>query len=138
MVTNRKKKPRSVSATLAGWLALSAVFVSAAIISINFLIASRNVRALLEEKADDYVSVIAASLEKPLRDMDPEGIKKAAAIHCRNDSILMLRVVSPDYKPIFEFDRSRGADILKRKGRVPKDGKLLAHLDMGFSCDPYE
>ena len=66
----RKNRPRSVSVTLAVWLAISAIVVSASIVSINFFSVSKRMRFFLEEKADDYITFITASLEGPLRDMD--------------------------------------------------------------------
>ena len=94
MRKNRKIKPRSVSRNLAVWLVFSAFFISAAVISFNCYSASKRMRMLLENKADDYISFVTASLEIPLWNMDRETAKNVAMSYTRNDWIAMLRQTS--------------------------------------------
>jgi hypothetical protein len=85
-------KPRSISRTLSVGLIISLVLVAGLSLGVNFIFSSREAKAELETRADEYTSALTDALKVPLWNYSEETIAVICASYAQNEFIAKLLV----------------------------------------------
>ena len=85
-------KPRSISRTLSVGLIISLVLVAGLSLGVNFIFSSREAKAELETRADEYTSALTDALKVPLWNYSEETIAAICASYAQNEFIAKLLV----------------------------------------------
>ncbi|MCP4112344.1 MAG: hypothetical protein GY749_43605 [Desulfobacteraceae bacterium] len=123
----KKQKARSISRELTGGLIFTVLIVSTIAISAGYFRASRNAGALLENKAEQYITSLTNILPVPLWNYDRETVRGIAAFYAQNEFVSKLEITDsegniPDDKMEFELNQCWAI----RRGNI--------HLVMDLVC----
>ncbi|MBI5521028.1 MAG: PAS domain S-box protein [Desulfarculus sp.] len=81
---------------------LLAALVSAVVISLAYLQATRQAWSALEAKADEYTAYLRGSLETPVWNFDEAAVGQIAASFVKNDLISSLLIIDSEGRVVFE------------------------------------
>jgi two-component system sensor histidine kinase/response regulator len=129
-------KPRSISRTLSVGLVITLVLVAALSLGVNFILSSREAKAELETRAEEYISALADALKVPLWSYSEETIAAICASYAQNEFVAKLLVEDQKGSTIFKKEKadhrlvaSRSKDIFYKDNLV---GRVHIALASGY------
>jgi PAS domain S-box-containing protein len=129
-------KPRSISRTLSVGLVITLVLVAALSLGVNFILSSREARAELETRAEEYISALADALKVPLWSYSEETIAAICTSYAQNEFVAKLLVKDQKGSTIFKKEKtdqrlvtSRSKDIFYKDNLV---GRVHIALASGY------
>ncbi len=131
-------KTRSIAKDLTVSLVLSIALVSIVFISLNYLNASRRERAWLENKADEYITILTSTIKIPLWDLDRASIENIGISYIKNYLIVKLKIFDASGKVFFEKEQVDDDNLIERAGKVFHDGELLGYVEISLTSRYYK
>ena len=131
-------KTRSIAKDLTVSLVLSIALVSIVFISLNYLNASRRERAWIENKADEYITILTGTIEIPLWDLNRESIENIGISYMNNDLIVKLKIFDASGKVFLEKEKEDDDDLIERARKVFHDGELLGYVEISLTTRYYK
>jgi signal transduction histidine kinase len=131
-------KGRTISRDLTISHVLVVVVVSTLIISLNYWRVSRKSAAQLEQKADEHISYLLASLEIPIWNFNKEVVRKIGQTYIDNELVAVLRITDDRDHTIFESVKDNEKDLIERAREVIHNGKVIGHIDIGLTTRLYK
>ncbi len=129
-------KPRSISRTLSVGLVITLVLVAALSLGVNFILSSREAKAELETRAEEYISALADALKVPLWSYSEETIAAICTSYAQNEFVAKLLVEDQKGSVIFKKEKvdqrlvaSRSKDIFYKDNLV---GRVHIALASGY------
>ncbi|MBW2486559.1 MAG: response regulator, partial [Deltaproteobacteria bacterium] len=129
-------KPRSISRTLSVGLIITLVLVAALSLGVNFILSSREAKAELETRVEEYVSALTDALKVPLWTYSEETITAICTSYAQNEFIAKLLVEDQKGTVIFKKEKddqrlvaSRSNDILYKDNHI---GRVHIALASGY------
>ena len=129
-------KPRSISRTLSVGLIITLVLVAAMSLGVNFILSSREAKAELETRVEEYISALTDALKVPLWTYSEETITAICASYAQNEFIAKLLVEDQKGTVIFKKEKddqrlvaSRSNDIFYKDNHI---GRIHIALASGY------
>jgi len=127
-----KKKP-SISRNLTFSLLLSVIIVSAVAIAINLYNSVKKAQDSLEIRANEYITILAESLEIPLWDLETEAVKRIGHIYSKDRYITDLKVIDNNNSILFQIEKNDEEQRIQRVTNVLHSGKLVGRIHLGLT-----
>ena len=83
-------RPRSISRTLSFGLIITLVLVAALSLGVNFILSSREAKAELETRVEEYISALTDALKVPLWTYSEETITAICTSYAQNEFVAKL------------------------------------------------
>lgn len=132
----KSNKPRSISRTLSIGLTITLVLVAGLSLGVNFILASREAKAELETRVEDYISALTDALKVPLWNFSEETIEAICTSYAQNEFVTELRLVDPNGNVFFNMEKAdhglvveRARDIYYQENHV---GRVHIELASGY------
>jgi PAS domain S-box-containing protein len=132
----KSNKPRSISRTLSIGLTITMVLVAGLSLGVNFILASREAKAELETRMEDYISALTDALKVPLWNFSEETIEAICTSYAQNEFVTELRLVDPNGNVFFNMEKAdhglvveRARDIYYQENHV---GRVHIELASGY------
>jgi signal transduction histidine kinase/CheY-like chemotaxis protein len=112
------------------------VIISAAFIALNYYQISKRQKILLENRADEYINIIAGMLEIPLWDFDRKNIKTICAYHFQNDWIAMVSLKSISGEKLYGKKKkieTKENDLVYRSQDIFHNGELIGTIKIAIN-----
>ncbi|MBT8367001.1 MAG: response regulator, partial [Deltaproteobacteria bacterium] len=129
-------KPRSISRTLSFGLIITLVLVAALSLGVNFILSSREAKAELETKVEEYTSALTDALKVPLWTFSEETIIAICTSYAQNEFVAKLLVEDQKGGVIFKKEKddqtlvaSRSNDIFYKDNHI---GRVHIALASGY------
>jgi len=116
-------KPRSISRTLSVGLIISLVLVAGLSLGVNFIFSSREAKAELETRADEYTSALTDALKVPLWNYSEETIAAICASYAQNEFIAKLLVEDQKDAVLFKKEKIDQRLVVSRSKDTVYEGK---------------
>ncbi len=133
----KKQKARSISRELTGGLIFTVLIVSTIAISAGYFRASRNAGALLENKAEQYITSLTNILPVPLWNYDRETVQGIAAFYAQNEFVSKLEITDSEGNVFFKTDKGDTSAISIKK-TVMNEDNLAGHVYMSLTSRSYK
>ena len=128
--------PRSISRTLSFGLIITLVLVAALSLGVNFILSSREAKAELKIKVEEYISALTDALKVPLWTYSEETITAICASYAQNEFVAKLLVEDQKGTVIFKKEKddqrlvaSRSNDIFYKDNHI---GRVHIALASGY------
>ena len=129
-------KPRSISRTLSVGLIITLVLVAALSLGVNFILSSREAKAELETRAEEYIFALTDALKVPLWTYSEETIAAICTSYAQNEFIAKLLVEDQKGTVIFKKEKddqrlvaSKSNDIFYKDNHI---GRVHIALASGY------
>ncbi len=130
MAADRPRRRRSISRELTISITITIVLISAAAISNIYITLSRRAEALLENKADEYITFAADTLKTPLWDIDRENIRDIGLSLSRSDFLAGIRVIDTYGEILFEHRKLDGNPPVRRSESISYNGERIGRVEI--------
>lgn len=117
-------------------LSLAIGVVSLGVTALLAVHAIRTDRLKLEAQADAAISYLAGSLEKPLWDLDVEGIRTTCRTFSNGSGVSDLKCTGEGGETFFSSGGKAAGDTLRRHATVRRQEKTLGQIDIAFADEP--
>ena len=133
MQTFNPYKPRSISRTLSVGLIITLVLVAALSLGVNFILSSREAKAELETRVEEYISALTDALKVPLWSYSDETIEAICTSYAQNEFVAKLLIEDEKGVVIFKKQKddqrlvaSRSKDIFYKDNHIGRAHIALA------------
>jgi PAS domain S-box-containing protein len=130
-------KPRSISRTLSVGLIITLVLVAALSLGVNFILSSREAKAELETRAEEYISALTDALKVPLWNYDERTIAAICASYAQNEFVAKLRVEDQKGSIIFEKEKVEQELVVSRSREISYEGDLIGRVHIALASGYY-
>jgi PAS domain S-box-containing protein len=130
-------KPRSISRTLSVGLIITLVLVAALSLGVNFILSSREAKAELETRAEEYISALTDALKVPLWNYDEKTIAAICASYAQNEFVAKLRVEDQKGSVIFEKEKVEQELVVSRSREISYEGDLIGRVHIALASGYY-
>ena len=110
----KSNKPRSIARTLSIGLTITLVLVAGVSLGVNFILASREAKAELETRVEDYISALTDALKVPLWNFSEETIEAICTSYAQNEFVAELRLVDPNGNIFFNIEKADHGLVVER------------------------
>jgi len=136
MQNSESHKPRSISRTLSLGLITTLVLVAALSLGVNFILSSREAKAELETRVEEYISALTDALKVPLWTYSEETITAICESYAQNEFVAKLLVEDQNGAVIFKKEKddqrlvaSKANDIFYKDNHI---GRVQIALASGY------
>ena len=130
-------KPRSISRTLSAGLIITLVLVAGLSLAVNFVLSSREARAELETRAEEYISALTDALKVPLWNYDEKTIEAICASYAQNEFVAKLRVEDQTGSVIFEKEKVEQELVVSRSREISYENNLIGRVQIALASGYY-
>jgi PAS domain S-box-containing protein len=130
-------KPRSISRTLSVGLIISLVLVAGLSLGVNFILSSREAKAELETRVEEYISALADALKVPLWDYSEETIAAISASYAQNEFIAKLVVEDQKGTALFKKEKVDQRLVIVRSRDIVYEGNLIGRVHIALASGYY-
>ena len=99
-------KPRSISRTLSVGLIITLALAAGLSLGVNFFLSSREAKAELETRAEEYISALTDALKVPLWNYSEETIETICASYAQNEFVAKLLVEDQKGAVLFKKEKA--------------------------------
>jgi PAS domain S-box-containing protein len=129
-------KQHFISKTIAISLLTTIVIISAAFIALSYYQISKRQKIILENRADEYIDIIAGMLEVPLWDLDRENIKTICTYHFHNDWIALVSLTSASGEKLYGRKKkieTKENDLVNRSKDIIHNGEIIGTIKIAIT-----
>ena len=130
-------KPRSISRTLSAGLIITLVLVAGLSLGVNFILSSREAKAELETRVEEYTSALTDALKVPLWNYSEETIKAICASYAQNEFIAKLLVEDQKGAVLFKKEKADQGLVVARSRDILYEGNLIGRVLIALSSGYY-
>ncbi len=128
-------KPRSISRTLSVGLIMTLVLVAGLSLGVNFILASRQAKAELETRAEEYIAALTDALKVPLWNYSEETIAAICASYAQNESITKLLLEDQKGAEIFKKEKADQRLVVARSRDIIYEGNVIGRVHIALASD---
>ncbi len=133
---DRSWKSRTITKDLTISLVLVILLVSSLFSAFNFLLSTREGRADLEHKAEEYLSYIRDSLELSLWTFDEETTIKIGNSYINNELFASIQIADASGRVIFKKTKTGEPDWIERSTDVLHQGEIVGNIKISLTTRP--
>jgi PAS domain S-box-containing protein len=130
-------KPRSISRTLSAGLIITLVLVAGLSLGVNFILTSREAKAELETRVEEYISALTDALKVPLWNYSEETIETICASYAQNEFVAKLLVEDPGGTVFFEKEKADQPLVVSKSSDIFYEGNLIGRVHVGLASGYY-
>ena len=130
-------KPRSISRTLSVGLIITLVLVAGLSLGVNFIFSSREAKAELETRAEEYISAVSDALKVPLWNYSEETIMAICASYAQNEFIAKLLVEDQKGSVLFKKEKVDQRLVVVRSRDIVYEGNLVGRVHIALASGYY-
>ena len=130
-------KPRSISRTLSVGLIISLVLVAGLSLGVNFIFSSRQAKAELETRADEYTSALTDALKVPLWNYSEETIAAICASYAQNEFVAKLLLEDQKGSVLFKKEKVDQQLVVVRSRDIFYEGNLVGRVQIALASGYY-
>jgi hypothetical protein len=130
-------KPRSISRTLSVGLIIALVLVAGLSLGVNFVLSSRNAKAELETRAEEYISALSDALKVPLWNYSEETIAAICESYAQNEFVAKLLVEDQKGSVFFKKEKVDKQLVVARSRDIFYEGNLVGRVQMALASGYY-
>jgi len=130
-------KPRSISRTLSAGLIITLVLVAGLSLGVNFILSSREAKAELETRVEEYTSALTDALKVPLWNYSEETIAAICASYAQNEFIARLLVEDQKGAVLFKKEKIDQGLVVARSRDILYEGNLIGSVHIALSSGYY-
>jgi PAS domain S-box-containing protein len=130
-------KPRSISRTLSIGLIITLVLVAGLSLGVNFILSSREAKAELEARAEEYTSALTDALKVPLWNYSEETIEAICASYAQNEFIAKLLVEDQKGAVLFKKEKVDQRLIVARSKDIFYEGNRIGRVQIALASGYY-
>ena len=130
-------KPRSISRTLSVGLIITLVLVAGLSLGVNFILSSREAKAELETKVEEYISALTDALKVPLWNFSEETIEAICASYAQNEFIAKLLVEDQKGSVLFKKEKVDQQLVVARSRDILYEGNLIGRVHIALASGYY-
>jgi len=130
-------KSRSISRTLSAGLIITLVLVAGLSLGVNFILSSREAKAELETRVEEYTSALTDALKVPLWNYSEETIAAICASYAQNEFIARLLVEDQKGAVLFKKEKNDQGLVVARSRDILYEGNLIGRVHIGLSSGYY-
>ena len=130
-------KPRSISRTLSAGLIITLVLVAGLSLGVNFILSSREAKAELETRTEEYISALADALKVPLWNYSEETIKTICTSYAQNEFVAKLLVEGPNGAVFFKKEKADQPLVVSKSRDIFYENNLIGRVQIGLASGYY-
>ncbi|MGW8303247.1 MAG: PAS domain-containing protein, partial [Desulfobacterales bacterium] len=130
-------KPRSISRTLSAGLIITLVMVAGLSLGVNFILSSREAKAELETRAEEYISALADALKVPLWNYSEETIETICTSYAQNEFLAKLLVEDPEGAVLFKKEKVDQRLVVSKSKDIFYEDNLIGRVQIGLASGYY-
>ena len=130
-------KPRSISRTLSVGLIITLVLVAGLSLGVNFILSSREAKAELETRVEEYTSALTDALKIPLWNYSEETIAAICASYAQNEFIAKLLVEDQKGSVLFKKEKVDQQLVIERSKDILYEGNLIGRVHIALASGYY-
>jgi PAS domain S-box-containing protein len=130
-------KPRSISRTLSVGLIITLVLVAGLSMGVNFILSSREAKAELEARVEEYISALTDALKVPLWNYSEETIEAICASYAQNEFIARLLVEDQKGAVLFKKEKVDQQLVVARARDIFYEGNLVGRVHIALASGYY-
>jgi PAS domain S-box-containing protein len=130
-------KPRSISRTLSVGLIITLVLVAGLSLGVNVILSSREAKAELETRAEEYISALTDALKVPLWNYSEETIAAICASYAQNEFIAKLLVEDQKGAVLFKKEKVDQGLVVSKSRDILYEDNLIGRVHIGLSSGYY-
>ena len=130
-------KPRSISRTLSVGLIIALVLVAGLSLGVNFVLSSRNAKAELETRAEEYISALSDALKVPLWNYSEETIAAICESYAQNEFVAKLLLEDQKGSVFFKKEKVDKHLVVARSRDIFYEGNLVGRVQMALASGYY-
>jgi PAS domain S-box-containing protein len=130
-------KARSISRTLSGGLIITLVLVAALSLGVNFILSSREAKAELETKVEEYISALTDALRVPLWSFSEETIAAICTSYSQNEFVAKLLVEDQKGAVIFKKEKDDQRLVASKSKDVFYKDNLIGRVHIALASGYY-
>jgi len=130
-------KPRSISRTLSAGLIITLVLAAGLSLGVNFILSSREAKAELETRAEEYISALTDALKVPLWNYSEETIETICESYAQNEFVAKLLVEGPNGDVFFKKEKVDQRLVVSKSRDVLYENNLIGRVQIGLASGYY-
>ncbi|MBU2510704.1 PAS domain S-box protein [bacterium] len=131
------KSKRSLSTLLTISLTASVIIVATVIIIFNYYRNVSNSRIGLEQRADEYIKVLAGSLEIPLWHFEKQTVVNMGTAFSLNDLVVSLSVKDANHEEFLVIKKEHRGEYIERSADIQYHGEYAGTVTIALSVEHY-
>ncbi len=138
MADTKNVKTHSISRDLTVGLMVTIFIISTVAISLNFFIASQRAKAELENKADEYVTFLAGTLETPLWNLTQETIEHIGEVYAHDELVKELRITDDWGDTYFDKQAKERVSLVSKTKDIFYQGSFVGRVEISLTSNFYQ
>ena len=130
-------KPRSISRTLSVGLIITLVLVAGLSLGVNFILSSREAKAELETRVEEYISALTDALKVPLWSYSEETITAICTSYAQNEFVAKLLVEDQKGSEIFKKEKDDHRLVISRSKDIFYKDNLIGRVHIALASGYY-
>jgi len=126
-------KPRSISRTLSVGLIMTLVLVAGLSLGVNFILSSREAKAELETRVEEYISALTDALKVPLWNYSEETIAAICASYAQNEFVTKLLLEDQNGAEFFKKEKADQRLVVARSRDIIYEGNLIGRIHIALA-----
>ncbi len=132
------KSRRSISSLLTFSLTVTVIIVASIIILYNYNNNTRNSKAELERRADEYIEVLAGSLKLPLWHFEKQTVINTGTAFALNDLVVYLSVKDANHREFLVIEKDHEGEYIERSADIQFQGEYAGNVTIALSAESYK
>jgi PAS domain S-box-containing protein len=130
-------KPRSISRTLSVGLIITLVLVAGLSLGVNFILSSREAKAELETRVEEYTSALTEALKVPLWNYSEETIAAICSSYAQNEFVAKLVLEDQKGSVFFEKEKVGQGLVASRSRDIFHEGNVIGRVHIAMASGYY-
>ncbi|MDM8517037.1 ATP-binding protein [Desulfobacterales bacterium HSG16] len=126
-----------ISTSLTVSLILTIMIVSTIAVGIYYYHASKKAKTLLKTTADDYIEVLAKTLNEPVWSIDLEAVKNVVSFFETNKRVVLLEIKDSRGAEFFRIDKHNNWPVETRKSEMYRKDTLVGTVKIELTYKYY-
>lgn len=133
MKNSNSFKHHSISKRLSLGLIITLVVVAGLSLGVNYIISSRNARAELEIKSNEYIDSLTDTLRLPIWLYNEEMIKAIGASYSQNEFVAQLLIEGQDGLVFFKNEKPDEQSVVSKSNDILHDGQIIGRVHIALA-----
>ena len=137
MKNSYASKHHSISKRLSLGLVITLLVVASLSLVVNYIISSRNAKAELEIKSNEYSVVLTDALRLPIWEINQETIKAIGESYSQNEFVAQLLIEGQDGLVFFKYVKPDEQSIVSRSKDILHNGQFVGRVHIALASGYY-
>jgi PAS domain S-box-containing protein len=137
MKNSYASKHHSISKRLSLGLVITLLVVASLSLVVNYIISSRNAKAELEIKSNEYSVALTDALRLPIWEINQETIKAIGGSYSQNEFVAQLLIEGQDGLVFFKYVKPDEQSIVSRSKDILHNGQFVGRVHIALASGYY-